>query len=185
MIASIIVITLAYVWLLYETQWLTIRLPHSPLAVLATTIRLTPKALLSGILGLLILAVIGVIVYINVSPPPEDRFTEFFVLGVDGKAEGYPTELVVGEEGWVILGITNHEYQAMSYSVVVQINGIPNEKIGPMTLEHEQEWQQEVSFISRKLGKQELEFLLLKEGEDKPYTSLGPFPLEVKREASP
>ena len=38
------------------------------------------------------------------------RFTEFYALGPEGKASGYPRELMVGEETVVILGVVNKEY---------------------------------------------------------------------------
>ncbi len=40
-----------------------------------------------------------------------ERFTEFYILGLEGKADNYPDELTVGEEGRVILGIVNHEHE--------------------------------------------------------------------------
>ena len=127
------------------------------------------------------LAAIGAIVYVTIFPTPGERFTEFYVVGVEGKAEGYPRELVIGEEGRVCLGIVNHEYQVMSYLVVIRIDGIQNEEIGPVLLEHEEEWKQEVGFIPEKTGEnQGVEFLLFKEGEGEPYRSLGPLPLDVK-----
>ena len=141
----------------------------------------TRDKILSSVLGLLILAAISAIAYIITSPPPGEGFTEFYVRGVEGKAEGYPKELVVGEEVKVLLGIVNHEYQVMSYRVVMRIDGMKNEEIGPVVLEHEEEWEQEVSFIPGKMGEnQGVEFLLFKEGEDEPYTTLGPFPSGVK-----
>ena len=115
---------------------------------------------LSSILGILILAAIGVIAYVTHSPPVGERFTEFYLLGVEGKAEAYPKELVVGEEGKVLVGIVNHEYQEMDYRVVVRIDGMENQEIGPVALAHEEKWEQEVSFLPEKAGdKQEVEFL--------------------------
>jgi len=130
----------------------------------------------SSILGLLILATIVAIVYVTQSPPARGTFTEFYLLGVEGKAEGYPEGLVIGQEGRVLLGIENHEYQKMSYRVVVRMDGGQNVEIGPVVLEHEKEWEQEVSFIPGKT----IEFLLFKEEEGEPYRSLGPFPIDVK-----
>lgn len=128
---------------------------------------------LSSILGLLILATIGVIVCVSHSPPARGRFTEFYILGVEGKAEVYPEELVMGEKGRVILGIVNCEYQKMGYRVVVRIDGMQNVEIRPVVLEHEEQWEQEVSFIPAKAGdNQKVDFLLFKEGKLEPYNSL-------------
>jgi len=46
---------------------------------------------------------ISLIVYIIVTPHRGESFTEFYILGPDGKAEGYPTNLSVGENGRVIV----------------------------------------------------------------------------------
>ncbi len=128
---------------------------------------------LSGILGLLVLATIGSIVYVGHAPPLGERFTEFYLLGVDGKAEAYPRELVVGEEGKVIVGIVNHEYQETDYRVVVRSDGMENEVIESVVLEQGEQWEQEVSFIPEKAGeKQKVEFLLFKAGDTEPYDSL-------------
>ncbi len=141
----------------------------------------TEDKVLSSILGLLILATIGAIVYVSHSMPGE-RFTEFYILGLEGKAEGYPRELVAGEEGRVLLRIVNREHQEMNYRLVVRIDGMEYDEIGPIVLAYEEQWKQEVSFIPEKAGEnQKVEFLLFKEGEEKPYSSLYLW-LEVKEQ---
>ena len=62
---------------------------------------------------------ISLLVYVIVTPHNGERFTEFYILGPDGKAEGYPTNLSVGENGTVIVGIANHEHKPMNYTVEV------------------------------------------------------------------
>ena len=107
-------------------------------------------------------------------------FTDFYVLGIDGKAVDYPRELMVGEKRRVLLGIVNHEFQEMSYRAVVRMDGVNSDEIGPVVLQHEQEWQQEVSFTTDKTGEnQKVEFLLFKEGEAEHYSLLSLW-LDVK-----
>lgn len=133
----------------------------------------TRDKVLSCILALLLLAVIGTIVGVIHTPPIGEQFTEFYFLGVEGEAKTYPKELVVGGVGKVLVGIVNHEYQEMSYQVVVRIDGMEHEELGPVVLEHGEEWQQEVSFVVEKAGKKrEVEFLLFKGGDSEPYNSL-------------
>jgi uncharacterized membrane protein len=140
----------------------------------------TRDKVVSSILGLLILATIGGTVYVAHSPPAREMFTDFYVLRIDGKATDYPRELMVGEEGRVLLGIVNHEFQEMSYRVAVRMDGANSDEIGPVVLQHEQEWQQEVSFTPKKTGgNQKVEFLLFKEGEAEHYSLLSLW-LDVK-----
>jgi uncharacterized membrane protein len=129
---------------------------------------------LTLILSAFILGVIGTLAYVIVTPKAGEKFTEFYVLGLDGKAENYPKELIVGEEGNVILGIVNHEQENdMVYRVEITINSEVNDTIGPLALANEAKWQSEVGFTPHKVGdNQKAEFVLYKQGEDKPYKLL-------------
>ncbi|MCL0056132.1 DUF1616 domain-containing protein [Dehalococcoidia bacterium] len=118
---------------------------------------------LSIVLILAIVGAIGTLGYVIASPRVGERFTEFYILGLEGKAEGYPTELTVGEEGRVILGITNREHEIMGYEVKIKVDGVLQQRIGPVELEHEESWREQVGFIPREPGKnQRVEFVLYK-----------------------
>ena len=69
-----------------------------------------------------ILFAVGSICYVVAMPKVGEQFTEFYILGTDGKAEGYPQELEVGEEGEAIVGVVNHEYQQEKYYVEVRMD---------------------------------------------------------------
>ncbi len=128
---------------------------------------------LSVVLGLAIVCVIGAIVYLAVVPKIGDKFTEFYILGTDGKAENYPREVKVGQEAQVILGMVNHEYQSTSYRVEIAIDGLENKEIGSIVLANGEKWQEEVSFTPTTAGdNQKVEFLLYKSGQVEPYQSL-------------
>ena len=129
---------------------------------------------LAIVLSAFVLGVIGTLAYVIVTPKAGEKFTEFYMLGLDGKAENYPQELTVGEEGNVILGIVNHEHEGdLVYRVEITINSDVNSTIGPLTLPDEEKWQNEVGFTPHKAGEnQKLEFILYKQGEDKPYKLL-------------
>ena len=95
-----------------------------------------------------------------------ERFTEFYILGLEDKATDYPTELGIGEEGRVILGIVNREYQRVNYRVEIAIDGVSNSEIGPLILEHRERWEGEVNFAPTKAGdNQKVEFMLYEEGK--------------------
>ena len=96
------------------------------------------------------------------------------MLGPDGKASDYPTNLKVGEEGEVIIGVVNHEYATVTYQLEVQLSG---EVIGEERIElpHNETWESHFTFRAIRAGEdQKLEFLLFKEGleEAEPYRSL-------------
>ena len=120
----------------------------------------------SIILVLVILSVIGMIVYTIASPKFGQRLTESYILGSEGKAADYPTEVVVGETYNVIMGIVNHDHERVTYRLEVRINGVKNNEVGWITLEQDEKWEQEVSFIPKKTGEnQEVEFCLHRNGE--------------------
>ncbi len=127
---------------------------------------------LSIILALAILGALGALGYVIVNPA-EESFTEFYILGLSGEAVDYPSRLVVGEEGKVRVGIINREHEPVTYRVEVVIGGVKNNEAGPVTLEHDEEWEDIVSFTPDRAGdKQKVEFLLYRQGQSEVYHRL-------------
>ena len=115
---------------------------------------------LTAVLVLLILGGISALAH-SVAVPFEEPFTEFYLLGTNGKAEGYPTELKVGEKGRVLVGIVNHEYQDSRYFFSIRIDGEINTGPVEITLKHGEKWEEEVTFSLSVAGDgQKVEFLL-------------------------
>lgn len=82
-----------------------------------------PNRFLTWVLVVVLVAAIGGVIYLSLNPSPASRpYTEFYVLGPDGNASDYPTNLSVGEEATVTVGVTNHERATISYEVVVAWN---------------------------------------------------------------
>jgi uncharacterized membrane protein len=129
---------------------------------------------LSIVLVVSILGAIGALAYVIMTPKAGEKFTEFYILGLDGKAANYPTELTVGEEGKVILGIVNHEHEdELTYRVEILIDGEGNSTISPPALNHGVKWEDEVGFVPQKAGgNQTVEFILYKQGEEEVYHSV-------------
>ena len=120
----------------------------------------------------LVLAV-GLTVYIACTPPVGERFTEFYLLGRSGKAYGYPTNLTVGEIGNVIVGVVNHEYEDVSYSVVVKLENETVETIDDIELKHDVGWEWNCTFAPEQIGdRMKLEFLLFRDDVKETYRSL-------------
>jgi uncharacterized membrane protein len=128
--------------------------------------------ILTVILIISIVLAISTTVYVIAMPKEGEKFTEFYVLGENGTADNYPTNLMVGEEGEVIIGIVNHEYANVTYQLEVKLNGTV---IGKETtdLMHNETWESPFAFEATKKGEaQKLEFLLYKNGKKEVYRSL-------------
>lgn len=109
----------------------------------------------------LIIAAVGTI-YIVVFPQPGEKFTEFYILGQNGKASDYPTNLTAGESGNVTIGIVNHEYVNTTYQLVIKNNQtiLKDENI---TLTNNEKREIPFTFNLYKYGQnQKLEFSLYK-----------------------
>lgn len=125
-----------------------------------------------------IFAAVGTLIYVIATPKIGERFTEFYILGLSGKAEGYPEEIVVGEPTSVILGIVNREHEPAEYKVKINIEDKTVTLINPIFLEHEEKWEKEVSFTATTTKeKTKVEFLLYKKAstqfdESNPYREL-------------
>jgi uncharacterized membrane protein len=141
-----------------------------------------PDKVLSVVLVVAIVGAIGTLGYVIAKPKVGEKFSEFYILGPNGKAENYPTELKVGEEGKVIVGIVNHEQEDTSYRVEVWLDGeqtmlrIGGEDMDEISVElkPEEKWEEAVGFVPQKAGeKQKVEFVLYKDGE--PYFKEPPY----------
>lgn len=128
------------------------------------------------LLGLLVVAIIGAIgtlVYVAQPPRVEERFTEFYILGPEGKAENYPDALVLGEEAKVTMGIVNREQEVTDYNIRILIEGQEVEEVGAITLAPNEKWEQEISFAPIETGEeQKIEFQLYKGMDSQPYHAL-------------
>ena len=128
---------------------------------------------LSAILIVFILAAIGVLGYILATPRAGEKFTEFYVLGLEGQAADYPTEISVGDEASVILGIVNHESETLNYRIETVVDGTIYNEVRPLTLDNDEKWEDIVTFSADKSGNnQRVEFLLFKDNQTEVYRSL-------------
>ena len=133
--------------------------------------------ILTIILILSILASVGTLVYVIVSPKEGEHFTEFYILGPEGMASNYPTEYVLGEDGTVIVGIVNHEYRTVNYAMDVRLENrsldLP-ENMKYVNLVHNETWEDTLEITPPFEGTDmKLEFLLFNESEKEvPYREL-------------
>ena len=124
---------------------------------------------LTAVLVIAILGTMGTLGYVIAQPKVGETFTEFYILGPEGKASGYPEELKVGEEGRVIVGIVNREYEPVDYRMEITIDGLSVQEVGPISLAHEEKWENEVALVPQVAGENtRVEFKLYKNGETEP-----------------
>jgi len=75
--------------------------------------------ILSIILLISIVAAIGTTIFVIVFPKEGEKFTEFYILGAKRMAADYPDRMTIGEEYPMYIGIGNHEYRNISYTVEI------------------------------------------------------------------
>ena len=74
---------------------------------------------LSAVLLLSIVVALATTAYVIAVPKEGEHFTEFYILGPGGKAADYPTDFLAGATQSLIVGIGNHEYREIPYTVEV------------------------------------------------------------------
>ncbi|WP_424358793.1 DUF1616 domain-containing protein [Methanocella sp. MCL-LM] len=124
--------------------------------------------ILTVILILSIIASILVLAYVVVVPKQGEKFTEFYILGPNGKAENYPTMFALGDQQPVIVGVVNHEYRNVTYDLVVVLNDskiVTQIYTDRLTLADNQTWEKTVQLKPDRTGdKMKLEFDLYADG---------------------
>jgi uncharacterized membrane protein len=128
--------------------------------------------ILTAALAILLAAAIVGTVVIVVFPQPGEPFTELYLLGPEGKASNYPTNLTVNQTANVTVGVVNHENTNADYTLVATL---ANKTINTtsFSLANNQTWQNAISFtpIQRGVG-QKMEFDLYKAGTASVYRSV-------------
>lgn len=129
--------------------------------------------ILSGILVLSIIFSVIILVYVIVSPIHGEKFTEFYILGNEGKADNYPTTIASGNNSSLIVGIVNHEYSPENYTflILLENNTLSRKEI---QLEHNSTWEERTYFTPEIKGNNlKLDFLLYKDNNlTVPYRNL-------------
>ena len=132
---------------------------------------------LTIILVLSILLSVTTLIYVVITPKEGEHFTEFYLLGPEGMADNYPTNYTLGESGTVIVGVVNHEYRPVNYTMDVRLENrslpLP-EDMQQVTLAHNETWEEPLTLTPPVEGKDmKLEFLLFNETDKStPYRDL-------------
>jgi uncharacterized membrane protein len=130
------------------------------------------KSLTSVLIIAMLISTIGV-TYAITKPANGEHFTEFYILGPQGKAEDYPTQYYLGEQQSVVVGIANREQHEQAYDLVVTLNGTKVTTLysTQITLANNQVWEEAINLKPDQTGSHmEMEFLLyLDHDHSSPY----------------
>jgi uncharacterized membrane protein len=166
---SILYTVAVLLFLLSAVAWLRRRrLPANER--LSLTVELSTQAVWSGrplekvlsiVLVVAILGSLGTVGYAIARPKTAQQFTEFYILGPDGSAENYPSQVTLGDTPSVTAGIVNYHDESVSYEILVSVNGTEVSRVGPIPLDSGEKWEGEVSFVPQMAGaNQKVEFTL-------------------------
>jgi uncharacterized membrane protein len=73
--------------------------------------------ILSIVLLISIIAAVGTTIFVIAVPKEGEKFTEFYILGEKKMAADYPDRVEIGQQYPMYVGIGNHEYRNISYTV--------------------------------------------------------------------
>ncbi len=124
-------------------------------------------------LALSIVAALGTFFFVLAKPEVGERFTEFYLLGPWGKAEGYPTYVLAGQPIRLIVGVVNREHDDVRYRLEKEVAGQGLEQTAEIQLAHDEKWEELYTFTLVEPGEdQKVSFLLYKGDDQEPYRSL-------------
>ena len=66
-----------------------------------------------------ILVAVAATIYVITIPKEGEHFTEFYLLGEKGKAADYPDQIIAGLNYQMFIGVMNHEYRTMNYTIEI------------------------------------------------------------------
>jgi len=61
----------------------------------------------------------GSVIYVIINPRNGETFTEFYILDSTGKIAEYPKNLIKGQNANVTIGLLNHEYKQINYTIEI------------------------------------------------------------------
>jgi uncharacterized membrane protein len=123
-----------------------------------------------GGLALLVLGAMGALAWKAQSAGPSTGFTEFYVLGVGGVLEDYPTDLRVGQGQEYNVGVVNQEGAPTAYTVRAYLGNFVVGSVGPLVLKDGERWDGRIVVTPLVEGhRQRLELRLFQDQEVEAY----------------
>ena len=141
------------------------------------TLRWGPQSRVDRILAIaMAIALIGAVgtsIYVGTRPMTADRFSEFYLLGLEGSMEYYPGEILIGADATVTVGVTNHEGREMTYRLRITIDGTEILALDVPPLQDGEAWEQAAHITPATTGdNQQVEFFLYRADDPEPYRRL-------------
>lgn len=123
------------------------------------------------LVAVLALAIFGTILIV-VLPQPGEPFTELYLLGPDGTASNYKTNLTVNQTGNVTVGVVNHENANVNYTLVVKLDNATI-AMRSFSLTNDEKWEDSISYTPTHTGLgQKVAFNLYKGSNPNVYRSV-------------
>ena len=130
-------------------------------------------AVLNSLLILVIIFSISMVYFVIAIPKTGEKYTEFYILDPSGKADHYPTDLIYNSTATVLVGVANHEYDSVNYTVQIALDKdiLADEEL---TLNHSEIWEKNITFEpDKQVNDVKLELWLFKENNfTAPYREL-------------
>jgi uncharacterized membrane protein len=156
--------------------------------------------LLSVLLIVVLVAAVGMLGFIVSVPKIGEKYSEFYILGMDGDTQNYPTDYVKDNGkitlvfysqgtmdaksgfGVITVGIINHEQEKVNYFVKMKIDGEPTpinsggivaDALGPIELPEGEKWENPIYIVPERVkDDQKVELSLFQGLVDKPENSV-------------
>jgi uncharacterized membrane protein len=123
--------------------------------------------------ALAVLGGVGVLIVNMIVLHPGEQYSEFYIVGSDGLAEGFIREVRVGQRVELLCGIGNYEGAAAEYQVEVRQQGELIGSGGPYGLQGGEVLEAVVEFAPARAGEDvKIEFWLSQHAEERPYRRL-------------
>ncbi len=150
------------------------KLPEGEKLLFRVDYNLNKKVTLSLVISIIVIT--ASISFLFMTPRQGEKYTEFYLLDPEGNMENYPTNLTVGEQGRVIIGIENHEYTEVPYRIEIwpinkSIKALTSMKLVwfyEVTLDHwgklntKAQWERTYTFSFIQNGTYKVMFLLFR-----------------------
>ena len=133
--------------------------------------RLLPPVVLA-IAGLVLVA--GIFIVLLGGRQEQTYTTAFYLLGDNGQAGNYPSEVTFGRPFSVTLGIVNHEQDAATYRINVQVDDQGPEALDQVSLQPGETWERtfNVTVNGAESAAARVGFNLYRDSGADPYRSL-------------